>query len=1226
MGSADFSHDGQPFRIRYSNCQKKMAATALIAGTSNPSKDIILLTEPYLGRRCNASFGSQWHINHNGASSRAIIATPSSLSATKLTQFSTPDAAFNLIELEDVEFILGCIYFAEGIVDEDRWSTLMEEIKGVNNNLLIFADTNAHSVLWGYTNSNAKGKIFEEILTESGLKVFTTGYFPSFHNSRNQESCIDIAFGTPGMEKWLTERIISEVPSLSDHAVWEIHLRNMNTPTGPPLGGFKFRSANWVNVCDKLQSKLSVLKPPDDSIKIGTDYVNRYVDQLVGIIKEIIRRYIPQSRPCQEAIWWNSELTHMKNRVLEGSMPLAEFEESIKKAKTEHWKKFIDTNSSLGDAYLRKRLCSLGAHNKLPSTVMKDDGSYTTSSEETASYLLSKWFRFPDNDADKHRFNGYYRSTLAKLDEMSTEDFQDFTEDEIMEVIASLKTESASGPDGIPTLFIQQTAAILVPHLCTIFNLSLGINHTPRMWKEGRVVLIPKSEGGYRPITLLPVFIKILERLVLKRLQVLEVSNNWMSPEQFAYRPGRSSNHALMNYVTVAGEYIKNKTPNCMIHIDIKGAFDNVWAPVLLNRLIEKKCPAYLLRWIADYMADRKQVIRINDFEVDCKVQKSSPQGGCLSPIFWNLIIDPLLLLLRKHANFVQAYADDLVFSVTATNWELVEIKANHVLRLVREWTSRARLTVNPSKSSAISFSARRKIPKIKLKIGEDKIGVTEKIKYLGLVIVRKLSWKAHLEFTAGKAMKALHFLSAIVKRNWGLDSMYVTALYKGAIEPILTYGAIAWCNATAKSEWMKPLRRVQRTAAKMAARVNNHAHSLDLLNVVGFLPIDLRIQELAHTAWCRGINSDDDPLYSTTSRLKKHDNSAHFSAVQQLQVWDRRLELTSSSIQTESSALICKLKKDTPRELFTEHEHSTSAGSSDGVVYYSDGSKSDDGTSAAYVMCSGGQIIDSWATSLHPDSSVFQAELTAIEAVLIDIDKSCTSVNNITIYSDSLSAISVLSHANRDKSIECIRRRLIRLGRHVNLKIGWVRGHSGVDGNELADSLAKAATKMRPEMLALPLSHSQAKLLIKRTANVDWSERWRTRYGCWSYNWMPTVNRRYKSPVMSNSLTSVFNSFICNVLPLRSKLHQWNIITSKYCYYHPGYSETPRHVLFECDHHAETRRLIKEYAMGKCGRPDLTFQGILKSPYCAGVLAEALLAHIAESKPFNDRLLVLRN
>ena len=62
--------------IRYSNCQKKRAATALMVGAADPHKDFILITEPYLERRCHAGFGRKWSVNHSGSNSRAIIASP----------------------------------------------------------------------------------------------------------------------------------------------------------------------------------------------------------------------------------------------------------------------------------------------------------------------------------------------------------------------------------------------------------------------------------------------------------------------------------------------------------------------------------------------------------------------------------------------------------------------------------------------------------------------------------------------------------------------------------------------------------------------------------------------------------------------------------------------------------------------------------------------------------------------------------------------------------------------------------------------------------------------------------------------------------------------------------------------------------------------------------------------------------------------------------------------
>ena len=244
------------------------------------------------------------------------------------------------------------------------------------------------------------------MLTASGLEVLTSEFFPTFCNSRNQISCIDIAMGTPGMKTLFTDRITNKHPTLSDHAVWELEL--LQPTSFEHSGGYKYKSVDWSALNEYLQAKLGKLKPPMSEEDYDHRFLDRYVDQFSDIIKEMIKTKIPWAKSRQETTWWSPALTQLKNRVIEGKACETDLQEEIKKAKETHWNQFIEASRTLGDAHLRKRLCSLDPHSTNPATVRKADGSYTTSSLDTANHLLNQWFRFPVDDKLKTKFSGYY--------------------------------------------------------------------------------------------------------------------------------------------------------------------------------------------------------------------------------------------------------------------------------------------------------------------------------------------------------------------------------------------------------------------------------------------------------------------------------------------------------------------------------------------------------------------------------------------------------------------------------------------------------------------------------------------------------------------------------------------------------------------------------------------------------------------------------------------------
>ena len=145
-------------RLLYSNCQKKKSATHLMCINADIDNNIIAITEPWLGKKCRASFRAPWRVHCMGIDSRAILVTPPWANAFVLNDLSDKDSVFCWVTIGDSTFIIGVMYAEGGFLDTTSWSNKFNELIKICPRILIVADSNAHSKLWGYNRSDKKGE------------------------------------------------------------------------------------------------------------------------------------------------------------------------------------------------------------------------------------------------------------------------------------------------------------------------------------------------------------------------------------------------------------------------------------------------------------------------------------------------------------------------------------------------------------------------------------------------------------------------------------------------------------------------------------------------------------------------------------------------------------------------------------------------------------------------------------------------------------------------------------------------------------------------------------------------------------------------------------------------------------------------------------------------------------------------------------------------------------
>ncbi|GBP00859.1 Putative 115 kDa protein in type-1 retrotransposable element R1DM [Eumeta japonica] len=249
-----------------------------------------------------------------------------------------------------------------------------------------------------------------------------------------------------------------------------------------------------------------------------------------------------------------------------------------------------------------------------------------------------------------------------------SEDDPPFTLVELKAVLRELNPKKAPGPDGLTADICIAAIESEMEVFLAIANKCLELAYFPTHWKTAHVVIIPKPgkedytlPKSYRPIGLLPIPGKIVEKLMIGRIQWHMLPS--LSPKQYGFMPQRSTEDALYDLVNHVKKEIESKKAVLLISLDIEGAFDNAWWPALKTQLIDKKCPGNLYQMACSYLTERKITVNYARETVTKSTNKGCVQGSICGPTFWNIIIDSLLQRLTDAKVHCQAFADDVVLA-----------------------------------------------------------------------------------------------------------------------------------------------------------------------------------------------------------------------------------------------------------------------------------------------------------------------------------------------------------------------------------------------------------------------------------------------------------------------------------------------------------------------------------------------------------------------------------
>ena len=378
------------------------------------------------------------------------------------------------------------------------------------------------------------------------------------------------------------------------------------------------------------------------------------------------------------------------------------------------------------------------------------------------------------------------------------EDFA-ISEEKILKIIRSLNPNKAHGWDGISTRMIKLSDASLVTPLKIILTNCLRSGVFPEIWKRANVVPIHKKneknlKSNYRPISLLPIFGKMLEKLVYDSLYSHLVSCDLLNPNQSGFRPGDSTVNQLISITHKIFEAFDcNPALDVRsVYLDISKAFDRVWHDGLIYKLKRCGVSGQLLSLIKSFLGDRKQRTVLNG---QCSnwgdILAGVPKGSILGPLFFLVYINDLTADLKCN---VKLFADDTsLFTIARETNEAAE-HMNHDLQLITQWANDWRMSFNPDpqkQAVELLFSKKRnEIDHPVILFNNIPVKKVNEHKHLGIILDSKLSFSAHIKAAISKARKGISLLKYLSKY---LPRHTLSELYKLYVRPHLDYGDVIY-------------------------------------------------------------------------------------------------------------------------------------------------------------------------------------------------------------------------------------------------------------------------------------------------------------------------------------------------------------------------------------------------------------------------------------------------
>ena len=1123
---------------------------------------------------------------------RAALYHSAGLSVWPVPEFTKRDIAtgrWRIGESEADDVYVTSVYMditAPGVWPAEL-SSLLRMCDRRNRKVLIMADANAHSTLWGSDATNSRGEALEQLILRHGLAVLNRGTEYTFFNKRARTHP-DVTLCSAEAETLFSKWKVSDEVTGSDHRLISF---SCNFTPPPPEWKRNFRRGSWKKFCTCLFKK-NFLYP--------TTWSERTVEKQLAHLYSCIEGALDESHPKKKVTfsvrpfkWWDETLTQLHKRQKTAYNQFRRFKserthdrlvearqtfrKELRRTKRAGWQAFTEEASNPRETARLINIIRGDSSHQLG--LIKDDlGLMIDSPQGSLNRLVD--VHFPGNQEKRQEDTSPSR---ARSSCDITEDAAAFISlERVREAVNSFGSYKAPGTDGLPPCVLQNLEGDALYLLVDILKACFLLGYTPIRWRVAKVIFIPKpgkkdyeEARAFRPISLMNVMYKALERVVLMELQATSLFRFPLHESQHAFRKGRGTDSALSSLIGFIEKALLSNAYALGTFLDIQGAFDNVKTEKILQGLGHHQVPAQVITWYKSYLTNRCIHTELKGASVKRFLTRGTPQGGILSPLMWNICFDSLLRSFDTSLVKCVGFADDGALITWGTNPNVLANRMQAAIDKAAAWGREQGLAFSATKTVAVVFTkkgSKRSKPFPPLKLDTHPLPYVEEVKYLGILLDQRLNWFKHIRWKIRVAKATLLKLRNATGKLWGLHPRMGRWAWIGVVRPAVTYGALVWAEACKNQAIQRQLNKLSRLALITLGFFRKSTPTAGLEVVLNAPPLDLRVKREAILAHARTKHLfpqvQDNPL-----KPIRYGHRAYCESL--LREWELTLNLQDIIEPYDDRAI--------PFSLAPPDKGERRVSFSPQFEVFTNGSAAAGHAGCGFVIRKDGSQIHERSYPLG-DTSDLQAEMYAVWKAGEWFNEAGINQQKIRFQSYSKEAFKTLHMATISSSfVRKIRLSLGHLGNNNEVLMQWASTTSDVPGIAQAESLAHLARSEEHfiERDAPSPSWWMIKLQVSSGMRQQWTTRWQQRADCRQTKiWFPEPHKGKTAELLGKSRLEVSSLVQCitghNFLRKHEALIDSgeSLDSCRYCE-EDSVPESSFHVVGECRAFEEIRHSI---------------------------------------------------